>query len=169
MRHILTALALMVCAALTASAADDDKYKSKEGKFTIQFPAKSKVTTDTKEAGGDVNMNFAIVEAGGNAFIAMYMDLPAAARDIPAKTILDGAEKGSVAQSGGKIASSKEITFGKSKFPGREVVVDKEGNKVKTRIILAGTRMYVIAVGGMKDFATTKEGTKFLDSFEITK
>jgi hypothetical protein len=34
---------------------------------------------------------------------------------------------------------------------------------------MAEARVYVIAVGGMKDFATSKDGTKFLDSFTITK
>jgi hypothetical protein len=167
MRQILTALVVLAGAAFTC-AADDEKYKSKDGKFEIQFPAGTKVEKDTKKTGG-IDMNFAIGKDGEKAFIAMYMDLPAAAKDVPAKTILDGAEKGSVSQSGGKVDSSKDIEFGKNKYPGREFVADKDGNKTKTRVIIVETRVYVIAVGGPKDFATTKDGTKFLDSFEITK
>lgn len=167
MRQILTALVVLAGATLTASAADE-KYKSKEGKFEIQFPAGAKVESDTKKTGG-IDMIFAIVKDGDKAFVTMYMDLPAAAKDIPAKTILDSAEKGSVSQSGGKVESSKDIEFGKNKYPGREFITDKDGNKVKNRIIIVETRIYVIAVGGPKDFATMKDGTKFLDSFEITK
>jgi hypothetical protein len=167
MRQVLTALVILAGAALTASAADE-KYKSKEGKFEIQFPAGAKVEKDTKKA-GTIDMNFAIAKDGEKAFITMYMDLPAAAKDVPAKAILDGAESGSVKQSGGKVESSKDIEFGKNKYPGREFIVDKDGNKVKNRVVIVETRVYVIAVGGPKDFATTKEGTKFLDSFEITK
>jgi hypothetical protein len=167
MRQILTALVILAGVALTASAADE-KYKSKEGKFEIQFPADKKVETETKKASG-LDMYMATVKDGDKAFIAMYMDFPAAAKDIPAKTILDGAEKGSVSQSGGKLEKSKDIEFGKNKYPGRELLVEKDGNKIRTLIILAETRMYVIAVGGPKDFATTKDASKFLDSFEITK
>lgn len=168
MRQVLVALALLLGAALTASAADE-KFVSKDGKFKIQFPDGGKVEKDKKSAGGGIDMIFAIVKDGEKAYVAMYMDLPEAAKDIPAKMILDGAEKGSVQQSGGKIESSKDIEFGKEKYPGRDFVADKDGNKIKTRVVIVGTRVYVIAVGGPKDFATSKEGTKFLESFEITK
>ena len=47
--------------------------------------------------------------------------------------------------------------------------VHKNGTKLKTRMVLANTRMYIIIVGGEDDFATTKEAQKFLDSFEITR
>src|SRR4051812_47483289 len=118
MRQVLTALVILAGAAFTC-AADDEKYKSKEGKFEVQFPAGSKVEKDTKKS-GLLDMNFAIVKDGEKAFITMYMDLPAAAKDVPAKAILDGAEKGSTKENGGKLESSKDIEFGKNKYPGRE-------------------------------------------------
>jgi hypothetical protein len=153
--------------ALTASAADD-KYTSKEGKFKIQFPEGAKVEKETKKA-GNVDMYLTMVKDGDKAYITIYMDLPAAAKDVAAKMILDSAEKGSVQQSGGKVESSKDIEFGKEKYPGREFVVDKDGVKVRNRAILVETRLYLVLVGGPKDFATTKDAGKFLDSFELTK
>ncbi len=169
MRQLLAALAVVVCGALTAGAADDEKYASKDGKYTIQFPAGTKVKTSTSKA-GDIDMYTALAESGADkAYMVMYMDLPAAVKDIPAKTILDGGQKGALDNSGGKLESAKDITFGKNKLPGREVVIVKDDNKIKCRIILADTRAYVVLVGGPKDFALTKDGTKFLDSFEITK
>jgi len=168
MPRLMTVLVVLGCAALTASAADAEKYKSKEGKYAIQFPSGVKLSHSTQKA-GDIDMHLTIAESDGNAYVAMYMDLPEQAKDIPPKTILDGAEKGSVSQSGGKLESSKDIKFGKDKFPTREIVVNKDGNLIKTRIILAETRVYVIAVGGPKEFATSKDAAKFLDSLEITK
>ena len=50
-----------------------------------------------------------------------------------------------------------------------EGTVNKTGLRLKTRVIIDGTRFYTIMVGGPKDFATSKEATAFLDSFEITK
>lgn len=169
MRHILTISALLLGWGVTASsAADKDKYQSAAGKFAIQFPAGEKIFTDTKKAGGNIDMHFAVVEKDGQTYIAMYMDLPKEAKDVPPKVILDGAEKGAVDQSGGRVESSKDIEFGKNKLPGREFVTDKDGAKVKTRVIIHQTRVYMLAVGGSQEFLT-QEGTKFLDSFEITE
>jgi hypothetical protein len=170
MRNVLTALLIAACAALTAGAADDEKYTSKDGRFKVQFPAGAKVKTKTMKAGA-LEMNFVMVEESDRAFAVMYMDMPEEAKKAPAKGLLEGAEKGAVAQSGGKLESAKDIEFGKNKYPGREVVVDKDGNKTRTFLILADLRLYVVAAGGKKDFATDKEqdGAKFLASFEITK
>lgn len=168
MRAIL-ATTIFAAISLTAAAADDEKYKSKDGKFTVAFPAGAKVKTETKKAGGGIDMKMTTVEAADKAYVVMYMDLPDAAKNVEPKMILDGAEKGSVSQSGGKLDSSKDIEFGKGKLPGREILVDKDGNKIKTWVIIDGVRIYVVAVGGPKEFATGKDGTAFLKSFEITK
>lgn len=169
MRRVLTAAVLVAGAALTAGAADDEKYTSKDGKFAVAFPAGAKVKLDKKAAGGGLDMKLFTVESKDKAFIVMYMDLPPAAKDVPAKQILDGAEAGSLKQSGSKLVESKDIAFGKAKHPGREILADKGGNKIRTQVIVAEARIYVVAVGGPKDFATGKEGSAFLKSFEITK
>src|SRR5262245_22674769 len=99
----------------------------------------------------------------------MYAELPAAAKNVPAKAILDGAEAGAAAKGKGKLLSTKEITLGKDKHPGRELLLEKDMNKIKTRIILAHNRIYTVIVGGKGDFATGKDADKFLDSFELTE
>lgn len=168
MRTLLAA-AFLLLASFTSFAADDKKYTSKEGKFAAQFPAGAEVKEDKKAAGGGIEMRLFIVDKKDKAFIVMYMDLPDAAKNVEPKKILDGAETGAVNQSGGKLKSSKDFEFGKTNLPSREVLVDKEGNLIKSWVILNGTRVYVLAVGGPKEFATEKEGTAFLKSFEITK
>ena len=170
MRIGATALAVVVCWALTAGAADDEKYTSKEGKFTIQFPKGAKVKTETKKSadGNELHMT-ATAEGKEKLYMVMYGDLPETVKNVPPKTFFDAAEKGGVERSKGKLVSSKDIEFGKNKLPGREFVVEKDGNKIRSRTVLVDTRLYTVIVGGAKDFATTKEATSFLDSFEITK
>ena len=163
-------LALLAAAflAIPGRAADDEKYTSKDGKFAIQFPAGTKPKTETKKA-GDLDLHGASVFDADKIYIVLYIDLPDAVKALPAKTVLDGVVQGAVKDGGGKLESSKDITYGKDKFPGREVVVDKDGNKVKSRFVLAGQRVYAVLVGGPKEFATGKDAAKYLDSFEITK
>ena len=167
MRKLLVGLLAVAFVGLAARA-DDEKYTSKGGKYSIAFPADAKVKTETKDANG-LKMYFATVEVKDKAYAVMYMDLPDAVKDVPAKDLLDAAEKGAVKESKGKLLDSADITFGKKKYPGREILVDKDGNKVRSRIILVETRAYVTVVGGPKDFADGKAATAFLDSFELTK
>ncbi|HEY1188010.1 MAG TPA: hypothetical protein VGE74_10150 [Gemmata sp.] len=167
MRHVLAALTVVTLGALTATAADE-KYASKEGKYTVQFPAGGKVKNETKAA-GTAKMEFAATEVNGKGFMVMYMELPKGAQNLPAKTLLDAGETGGVDQSGGKLVSKKDIEFGNDKLPGREFVVEKDGNQANSRIVVTKSRLYVVTVAGPKDFATSKEAVAFLDSFQLTK
>ena len=72
-------------------------------------------------------------------------------------------------QTGGKKVSSMDLEFGKGKLPGREIVLEKEGKFMRCQIIFGDPKMFVLTVAGTKDFATGKEGTDFLKSFEIVK
>jgi hypothetical protein len=165
----LLAVAVLAGAALAAGADEEKKYTSKDGKFAVTFPAGLKVKTTKQDIGNGLSLTMTVAEAKDQAYSVMFMAMPDAVKDIPAKTILDGAEKGAVEKSGGKLVKSKTLEFGKAKYPGRDVLVEKDGNKVRTWIIFAETRMYVVLVGGPKEFAAGKEAQAFLDSFEITK
>jgi len=70
----------------------------------------------------------------------------------------------------GELLLDKEITLGKDKIPGREVIVDKGAQKMRVRAFIDKTKMYqVLVIGKSKDEVTTKDADKFLDSFEIPK
>ncbi|MDB5306341.1 MAG: hypothetical protein JWO38_543 [Gemmataceae bacterium] len=168
MRGVL-AVVVFAGATLTAGADDEKKYTSKDGKFAVAFPTDGKVKTTKQEVGGGLTINMVVAEGKDRAYSVMFMSLPEAAKDVPAKNILDGAEKGAIDKSGGKLIKSKEIEFGKAKHPGRDILVEKDGNKVRTWIIYTDTRIYVVLVGGPKDYASGKEAQAFFDSFEITK
>jgi hypothetical protein len=167
MRQVLAAVVILVSAALVTGA-DDEKYTSKAGKYAVAFPAGAKVKTDVKDAGG-LKMNFAIVEDQGNAFAVIHIDLPEQPKGDAVKAFLDSVENGALRKTGAKVVESKDTTFGKEKYPSREVVMEKDGTKGRARLILVETRVYAILVRGPGDFATGKDADRFLDSFELTK
>jgi hypothetical protein len=168
MRLMIAAVGVLFAAGLVA--ADDKKYTSKEGKFAVLFPTDLKVKTDKKEQGGLTLITTGAEDKdAGTAHMVIYTELPPAIKNVPAKTVLDGAAKGAADKSGGKTLETKEIEFGPNKLPGRDLTLDKDGNKVRIKLILAETKLYIVLVGGKKDFATSKEATNFLDSFELTK
>ncbi len=157
---------------LTAMADDEagKKYTSKDGKFAVQFPAGAKIKTMDQNAPGGIVVKTTTVEADMKTYTVICTVLPGGAlKVIPPKDILDGAEQGAVAKNGGRKVSAKDLVFGKEKFPGREIVVEKDSNLVRTQIIIADPKVFAVVVGGPKDFATGKEGTEFLKSFELLK
>ena len=166
MRGILAAV-VIVFATLAAGADEEKKYTSKLGRFAVAFPAGSDVK-HTKQMANGLTMSMTVAETQGKSHSVMYMIVPVTAKDVPAKTLIDGAEKGMVDKTGGKLLKSKDFTFGTRKYPSRESVVEKEGSKVRTWIIVAGLRVYVVLVAGPSDYATGKDSQAFLDSFEIT-
>ncbi len=166
MRAILAATLVVACTGFVQGQ-DEDKYVNKAGKYSIAFPDGVKVKTMDQDSGG-LKMYTASGEAKGNAYVVMYADFPAAVADVPTKVLFDGAEKGAVGE-GGKLVSSKDLTHGPKKLPAREIVINKDGSKLRTRLVLSGTRLYIVIVGGEKDFADSDEAKDFIKSFEVTK
>ncbi|HYH63401.1 MAG TPA: hypothetical protein VD866_01750 [Urbifossiella sp.] len=167
---IAAALALMACGLVgTAQDTKDGKYVSKDGGYTVRFPAGAEPKTKTQDAPGGLKMVMTIAEADKKSHVAMYMALPPGTlKAVPAKAILDGAANGALSKSGGKEVSQKDFTHGVEKHPARELVVDKDGMIVRTHVIVADPRVYVLVVGGPGEYANSKEAKAFLKSFEIT-
>lgn len=167
--RLAAAAALLACGVVgTAQDATDGKYVSKDGGFSIRFPAGAEVKTKTQDAPGGLKMVMAIAEQDKKSHVAMFMALPPGTlAAVPAETILDGAAKGALQKSGGKEVSQKDFAFGKAKHPARELVVDKDGMIVKTHIIVADPKVFVLVVGGPGEYGSSKAATAFLKSFEI--
>ena len=167
MRQGLAVLALVVCSALPA-AGEDAKYRSKDGKFDVRFPAGAKVRTDSRKGDG-VEMHAVIADDGPTRRLTVtYTDVPAV-KDERTKEFFDQIEKSAVRKAGGQVASSADVEFGAMKHPGREFVVDKGGDKAKVLLVLVGTRLYSVSAAGPKEFARSKDADAFFASFEITK
>ncbi|MFO0797154.1 MAG: hypothetical protein U0804_06720 [Gemmataceae bacterium] len=168
MRFVLAAVVAAVGVAAGAQDGADGRYVSKDGGYSIKFPKGTTPKTKTQDAPGGLTMVMTIAEQDKKSHVAMFMELPAGTlKAIPAKSILDGASNGALQKSGGKEVSQKDFTFGKDKHPARELVVDKDGMVVKTHIIVADPRVYVLVVGGPDKYGTSKAATEFLKSFEV--
>jgi hypothetical protein len=101
-------------------------------------------------------------------FIVSYIDTPPEASKNPPGPRLDkirDASKGA----DGKLISEKDVTVGEEKYPGRDMVIDKAGVVIRTRIVLADKRLYQVMVQGTKEFVTSPTANRFFDSFDVTK
>ncbi len=147
--------------------ADAKKYESKDGKYRVAFPGEPTLQNQ-KAPGVEIEMKMAIVEKGKGGYGVIYNDLPSV-NGVEAKAILDGGEKGLADKTKSKITSSKNLEFGKDKFPARDIVAENTAATMRIRLILADNRLYQVMVIGPKEFATNKDADKFVGSFELTK
>jgi hypothetical protein len=173
MRSVATVLAVVAYWGLSARAADDKPYKSDDGKYTIQFPAKATVKKETKKASDGGTMHAVIADLGaGKKCAVIFMDVPGLTPALH-KDLFESAEKAALKQEGDKImlGKGKGVEHGKDKLPGYEfVVLGKEMQLLfKTRMVVSGTRVYTIVVGDGKTFASSDEAERVLNSFELVK
>src|SRR5262245_29932467 len=168
MRTIL-AMTVLALGVSTLVAQDDKKFESKDGKFSAKFPSEPKVLPQ-KAAGLDLVITIAEKKKEGGGFAVIYSDMPAdVVKAAPAQKLLEGGEKGLVDNFKAKVTKSKETTFGKQKFPAREILGEKDDLHLRITIILAENRLYQVFVVGPKDLVNGKEADAFFESFEINK
>lgn len=150
-------------------------YVSKEGKFSARFPANLDIKIAEEESGILKTHTFLCeVKNARNeidhSFCAGYLDVPPMALERPLKQIMDGSTEGAIRQSGGRLLSSTDLTFGPQKYPMRDILVEKDGIQFRTRTILVKSRLYVMVVVGSEDeknFATTPVADRFFETFKI--
>lgn len=168
MRRVVIASVVIALVAHTARAEDGKKFVSKEGKYAIAFPTGTKLDTQARQLARGVTLHTVYCQSAAGLFAAMHVDLPEVMADLPVKKLLDSGVNGLV-QRGGNVLKEKDFEFGMNKFPARDLLVEKDGKKVRVLVVLAGLRLYTLGAAGSKDFATGKDATSFFDSFEITK
>jgi hypothetical protein len=172
MRTLLAVAALAV--GVGGLVAQDDKkadakaFESKDGKFKATFPTEPK---EIKQKASGLDLVITIAEKGKDGgYAVIYSDMPAeVVKAAPAAKLLEGGEKGLVDNFKAKVTKSKETTFGKQKYPAREILGEKDTLHLRVTIILADNRLYQVFVVGPKDMVTGKEADAFFESFEITK
>ena len=158
-----------------AAAADDPKvefqqYASAAGRYKVLFPgAVATETVEVKTAAGAQSLTLDSVSLPGETlFVVSYIDTPAEAANAPAAARLDkirDAAKGA----DGKVLSEKDLTVGLEKLPARDVVIEKPGAVIRSRIVLGDRRLYQVMIQGSRQLVTSPTADRFLDSFEVTK
>jgi len=159
----------VVVSAMAGQSRADEKYSPEGSNLAITFPAAPKSAKQDVDAPfGKIVMNYATYDVNKSlAMIVMYNDYPDAVAQGNPQDMLGRVKDGTKGTSGKELAD-KEITLGK--VPGRDFLLDKEGQFYRARIYLDGNRLYqVIVSGAKKDEVTGATADKFLDSFEISK
>lgn len=158
-----------------ASAAQDPKldfqqYASSAGKYKVLFPGPvATETVEVKTAAGAQSLTLDSVSLPGEIlFVVSYIDLPAAAANVPSTARLDKIRDASKGNDG-KVLSEKDLTVGLEKFPARDVVIEKPGTVIRTRIVLGDKRLYQVMMQGRKELVTSPSADRYFDSFEVTK
>ena len=128
-------------------------FQPKGGHFAIRFPGKPKENTQSLKTDlGTLKVYTATYALpDGNVYLVSFTEFPAeAVKPALRGTLYDGVVKGI-----------------KGKEKGREVVVDKGKQQTRFRVVVKDDRLFQIALVGTGEFATGKEATAFLDSFEF--
>jgi hypothetical protein len=161
--------------AANATFDEPELYASPEGGYRFRFPAKPKLAEPTeKTPSGPIVTHAAACESsdGSTAYLVTYFDAPP--RDVKAAgpdEVLDKSVDGFVKSSGWKVAGKKAIKLGE--YPGREVIGEvsaagaPEVGYGRTRLYLAGNRLYQVMVIGPKSKADPAGFAKILDTFEV--
>lgn len=148
-----------------------EKFTSKEGKYTANFPGK--VMNQKKSAKtdvGEIQINLDLVPIGNDlAFIISFNDYPDSLKSTDPEKMLIGVRDGNKGVEG-ELISDEAIAFGPDKLPGRKVLIKKPGETyMRTMMVLKGTRLYQVMVVGKKEQVNSKAVDNFQKSFQLTK
>jgi hypothetical protein len=164
-------LTVILLAAPDVSAQRGEAYSPENGRFTVRFPGRPKESTQkARSTLGELKVTTSTyATSDANVYMVSYTDFPeGAAKAENSGTLFDGVREGLKGKDG-KLQDEKEIKVGRDKFPGRDIVVDKDGKRLKFRVVLRDSRLYQVAVIGTPSFVTSKDATAFIESFELTK
>lgn len=147
------------------------KVTSVAGRFEVMMPAGAKEEKSTDQtAAGPVDTIAYSVESSDHSYYAAFADYPvglvtAANRE----RVLDGARDGASGNVGGTIESEKKVSIDGS--PGRDIVINvaSKSVRVRMRMTLVQSRLYIIQVLGQGPQGVTgADPDKFFDSFHFT-
>lgn len=165
---LLALVCLPVLAQTATPSAPTPEWKSysyaADG-FSAAFPSepalqKKNVSTDA----GTFELRAYLAEEGSAAVFVGVCDYGAAVAGRSPDTVLDGAQKGAIANVNGHLMSGKKITLGI--YPGVEFEAENDTMHFRARVYLVGTTLYqtLIASPLGQPYASA---TRFLDSFQL--
>lgn len=171
-RHLFLVVLALGATAMFATA--DEKYTSKDGKYTATFPAAPKEFStpeaDVKPAMGLYKYFSAWHEPNKDlGYGVIYHDYPQGVIKDEPQIVLERVKDGTKGEKG-RIVEDREIALGTDKVPGRAFVINQGNYFYRARIFLKDNRLYqAIVTGKTKEDVSTPAADAFLNSFEITK
>jgi hypothetical protein len=154
-----------------SNRAEEEKWQtftSKEGRFSVSLPGKPMEKTEQVAAPGGKKKElrtFTLASASDQIYHLNYHDYPkdVIQEDKNKEAAFDALRKAL----GGKVLSEKKITVGKSKAPGRELLIElATKNLYRARVFFIGNRLFQVVAMGSEEFARGKKADRFLDSFK---
>lgn len=141
------------------------EYRSEEGHFKVLMPGKVSVMRKEVPLQEKVVLHIHLVEVSKDlAFMVMFGDNHSA---LEASKRLQGVVDGV----GGRLQFSLNTQLGPDKIPGKDFLTDTNKGQAayRCRVYLKQDRLYQVAViSRVKQYATSPDVEKFLNSFEIT-
>jgi hypothetical protein len=149
------------------------EFTSKEGRFTVSFPG------DPKEMKESEKTPVGVLEIHGlgmdfpkekGAYGVIYFDMPGVIPDQPgvAEKFLEAIPQQVKAGVRGATISGPIKKITQDGYPGQELNLDLPEKEIAiVRLYLVKNRWYRIIVGGPKEFVSSPEAQRFLDSFHL--
>jgi hypothetical protein len=164
----LSGLLFGACLACAQNAKLEFKeYTSKEGKYKVLMPGEVKVRLDKSAV--ELTIHSATSEpAPGKILSVTFFDQLIAPGEKGGKALL-ASFAADLKEDGWKIHTDKATTVGKNKLRAQDLLVEKDNSYLRHRYILSGLRVYQLSVAGPKDFLSSKDADRFIESFEIIK
>jgi len=144
---------------------------SKADQFSVLMPGEPKFTSESvKTALGPIEAHQWMWEPSEKtAFLVMVNQYPQAHVDKVGTTALfDGAQKGGLGPSG-KLRSRKDVKV--EGFPGRDVVIERDGHTNFVRFFLVKNRFYqlIVTTRPSEEAALAKDIERFDNSFKLLR
>lgn len=158
-----TAAWLLIMREPTETPAEDwVTHTSKDGSFSVQFPATPELSSRAPDNDGPVHL--ATADLPLRVYSVAWTDNLAAQIEIRgADVVLTDAMVSGSESIGGVITSSVELKW--EGHPGREFWLDVPGGKAHYRILAVGTRLYTLAIIHAPRFEANHE--LFFNSFRL--
>lgn len=140
--------------------------------FTISMPGNPDHNESTApSAAGPLPIHLYTVSEGYEGFIAGYTEFPEyLIENSNAEQMLDSMQEGAISNIQGEVTSQRSITL--DGYPGKEVVGSSPTKNIAftLRIYLVKPKLYMVLYTQYgKDKTISEAGTKFIDSFQLTK
>lgn len=159
------------------SSALSGPYASKEGGFTIAFPATPAVEiSESASSFGKTTMKVYSLPTSLAMYSLVYLDFPTAIKDkFDLDTRFDAMREGQLKRTSGRVITENEVYFGS--HYGRDVVLEYGQSTHWIRAIMVEQRLFVIVVQTKGNYATqaaalktanAARAKKFFDSFAVT-
>lgn len=130
----------------------------------------SKDDSTIPSAAGPLPLRMYTLTKGFEGYITGYTEYPDIVfTSTEPEQLLDGAQEGAISNVKGEVTSQRPITI--NGHPGREIIGTSPEQNVgfTARVILAKPRMYMLVYTQYdKSKPISADGTKFLESFQIT-